>query len=152
MLTSKHVGDKSADEVLASLSDGAVLMQQAARGTFSTLEPLVTSGYVSKDPLHIDDNGKAKLPRGVLEYLREVRNSREDFSADASSEYAKTHMQVGASHSTETKRGCPMAAKTPVYDENGKLQMPDHTAIEAVSAEYIALVRQLLQERTQAAA
>lgn len=152
LLTSKRVGDKPVDEVLASLSDGSALLQLAARGTFYTLEPLVTCGYTSKDPLQIDDKGKAKLPRGILSLLREVRDSREDFSADATSEYAKAHMQPGASHSTETKRGCPLAQKVPMYDDNGKLQMPDHTAIEALGAEYIELVRHLLREREGSAA
>jgi hypothetical protein len=152
LLTSKQVGDKSADEVLASLSDGGALLQLAARGTFYTLEPLVTVGYLSKDPLQIDDNGKARLPRGVLEYVREIRNIREDFSADATSDYAKAHMQAGAPHSTETKRGCPLAQKVPIYDENGKLQMPDHTALETLGTEYVELVRHFLRERQKSAA
>ncbi|MFZ9888600.1 MAG: hypothetical protein ACO3JL_13965, partial [Myxococcota bacterium] len=151
LLTSKRVQGKSADEVLASLADGSALLQLASRAAAFSVEPIVGAGYLSKEPLQVTDNGKGRLPKNLLAYSREVHESREDFSAEATSDYARHHMRAGDWMANETKRGCPLAAKVPIYNEHGTLQVPDHTAIERLGAEYIALVRHFLKDRLSAA-
>jgi hypothetical protein len=148
LLVGKRVVGKTADEVLASLEEGSVLLQLASRAPFYSAEPLAGSGHVSKEPLVFDAHGKARLPVSVIGFARDAAQVREEFSADAKSDYALAQMQAGAENSTETRRGCPLAAKVPMYDAEGLLRMSEHSGIEKIGSAYLELVRHLLRERS----